>query len=279
MNQLEARRYIAAAKGDALIGAWLSILDQHKLPTQTSISPQDWYEAFEELYLCDAIDPDIFNEVDVEKTFCIENSVARQLLDDAMWNLKFLRQMFPGEAIDNMESYMSKKHDGYLPSPEDMESRALSLSPVQERNELAFPADPMGTPMGLSMPPMPELGMNVLEDSAPPLPAMFREPAPSAPKPSLRGEQSGGRLQLRHKSDEPDTSRPYTEFANFTLLCCGEEIELEDTGGGDWYEGDDQEDHDTIDFELHGYCHRCHARFHFGASMPIPKGSLGSGGY
>ncbi|RKZ06953.1 hypothetical protein DRQ25_12745 [Candidatus Fermentibacteria bacterium] len=273
MTNAEARRYVAAAQGDAVVGAWLSILDQHKLPLPTSVAGQDWYNAFEELYLSDAIDPDVFNGTDVNKTFGPGKAVHPQSLEDAMWNLRYLTKAFPDEAIDNVESFMDRKYGNSLPPPEEFDQPGLALQPARTADRGLSLPDTMGTSRGLAA-PLPDIGNEILGVSAP-APLAFYEPPPSA---ELRPASRPARLALNQPEPNasPGEGKPYTEFANFELTCCGEAVELEDTGGGDWYEGLEDEDHDTVDFELHGFCTRCQARFHFGSSMPIPKGSYGA---
>jgi len=257
MNPVECRRYIACSKGNAVVAAWISILDQHKLPRDTSIPPEEWYQAFEELYTSNAMDPDVFNQCDVKKTFFSGAKVQNKELNEAFWNLTYVRSLNNGEASDNEEFIMEKKYSMVLPDAENMLGEYQPRRALQKSQSPGQLSNPM-EPAGLSMLEFPSLdGMNMVEP--------HRQTA-------LKQERSDIR-SLPCRDPEPESfSRPYTETANFAVTCCGDDVFLEDSGGTDFY---NDEENDVIDFQLHGSCPRCGTSFHMGASMPIPKGSAG----
>ena len=121
MNEERARRYVVSSNGNAFVAAWISILDEHKLPLGTSIPPQDWYNAFEELYLSNAIDEIAFNTCNVKKAFFSGRMLNADELQHAFWNLQYLRSSSSGEAIDNEEPIVSilLAIDGYIGQAED----------------------------------------------------------------------------------------------------------------------------------------------------------------
>lgn len=270
MNKFEARRYVVSSKGNAFVAAWLSVIDQHKLPICTSVSADDWYESFEKMYMHDVVDDDVFNMCDVKRVFFSGNKPDGQAIDSAFWNLKFLRSQHPGEATDNEEYIMNRRLNADLPCPDLSEviERPGSLVPAFERrNDRALDVSrTLSTPTELAMPDLPGLTGSVIER-----PELNESSIGtlSGPSPDVRG--------LSCQRSEPQKfGKPYTEWANFTVTCCDDEITLEDTGDGDWYEGSENEDHDVVELQLHGTCNRCSAVFHMGASLPLPKGTIGA---
>lgn len=273
MNEHRARRYILSSNGNAFVAAWISVLDEHKLPLGTSVPPQEWYEAFEELYLSNAIDEVAFNTCNTKKVFFSGREVNGDELQRAFWNLQYLRSSSPGEAIDN-EDPMSNDH------PEDLFAIPQEEAPRNElelhRGDNRALSVPDHHSFGqLSAPPSSDFGLldGPVIDRSNDLLAPYDNP--NLPSNDIRGLPSAD-LPCR---DDRKKGEPSTEDVNFSLTCCGEEVVLTDTGGGDWYEGEEDDDFDGVDLSMHGTCVRCASTFHLGAGIPMPKGSIGGLGY
>ncbi|KKM89050.1 hypothetical protein LCGC14_1252520 [marine sediment metagenome] len=266
MNQAEARRYVLSAQGNAVVAAWISVLDQYKLPASTSVDPAEWYGSFEELYLSDAVDPDVFNSCDTKRVFFSGNTPNWKVLDKAFWNLRYLRSLHPGEAADNEEYVMNKINDIECPDLGNIiektdSSRALTAAEPRTRGLDLHRG--LSRPTELAMPEMPTMSGDIIE-----------RPEMHELGPHIVSDIRGLKCQ-QSDAENFNFGRPYTEYANFSITCCDGEIVLEDTGGGDFYEAEESEDHDTLDLQLHGQCERCGTTFHMGASMPLPKGTIG----
>jgi len=274
MNSSKARQYIVSAKGNAFVAAWICVLDQYKIQSTSDVPPDEWYQAFEELYLCDAVDPDVFNACNVKQVFYSGEGVRHKDVQEAFWNLKYLRSLHPGEAADCEDTIMNKRYpDAPIPSEDDMFERppqALVQAHTERGIERALGGE-MGRPRALSRPEERSHFLTALDERE--LLAPMIEPVQVmqqlTPSEDVRSLACQGPMPSKFGA-------PYADVANFNLACCGVEVELEESGNSQWWESEGEEDHDKLDLELEGCCERCGTQFCFTAAMPIPQGTVSS---
>ncbi len=69
MDRAQAELYVAAARGNPFLAAWVSVVDAHQMPPITEVAPADWEEAFEDLFCLGFVTDGQFNAVDFKKSF------------------------------------------------------------------------------------------------------------------------------------------------------------------------------------------------------------------
>src|SRR5579862_6688749 len=91
VDRAQAELYVAAARGNPFLAAWVSVLDAHQMPPITEVAPADWEQAFEDLFCLGFVTDGQFNAVDFKKSFRRKPPPARDV-ESALAALSELRQ-------------------------------------------------------------------------------------------------------------------------------------------------------------------------------------------
>lgn len=259
MNEARARRYLAAARDDPLVAAWIRILDEHHLPPRAEVAPHDFADSFADFFALDLVSAAVFNAADFKHRLS-ELTPSAPDLDRALLRLADL------DADDHRKEFlMNDKFDLF-------DKKALALRDAEPRRALsrAEPFAPLSTPRT----PAP---FDLLASPAPP-PASLAPLAPSTRSSELAGVRRAlephARLPCQRVDadvDEASPGDPRTFIRDFDLrvLCCGREVELIYESGEEVGSVENSDDV-TVEFLFYAQCPNCHSDQHLQVTRRLP---------
>lgn len=260
MDLGRAMECIQAARGDAIVAAWISILDEYNLPPHATVAPEDFWGTYEQFYCNDLIDADEFyhNEA-AEKIRSGRRTIRPNKVHDALGRLMRLRSpkgiempTNPDDLFANPNALVSQPatNGGFL------EHRPASGSLFAENNAAPamalFHSDPSA---------------EMLFDTRPPT---FELPVPAQGQISALG------------CTNPTSGQPFDVQLNLQVTCCGRPLSVvkEDAKGlldsAEYIPAEDSHDeHDVAEFVFHGRCEVCQTTVCASAVKPVFRGTMG----
>ncbi len=246
MTRDRAALYLAAARSNPFLAAWVGVLDEHAMHYRTEVAPPDWEAAFEELFNLGFVSEDQFNRVDFKREFRRKPPPARDI-EAALSSLAAMRceqeieendmskfDLFEkGDALTVTQKGNLAKHDGFQPICR-RESAPREIISTPTRNEVLAPLEPT------------------------------RRVLDSATSSSRRALSSGD------GKDFPADPRSYVEEFNLKLYCCGEPVELVYDDGRDATEEFQGTTRMLIEFIFHAVCPHCNGEHYHSIVRPMP---------
>ena len=265
MTEAHARLYLAAARDDPLVAAWIRILDEHRLPARAEVAPSDFQGSFDDLFLLDLIPAQLFNAIDFKHRLA-ELIPSAHDIDRALSRLADLRADHPKEHYV-MDDKFGKFTD----------SKALTLRGAESRRSLlrAEPFSPLTMPDAPA--PFAMLARSERESAA----FDLLEPSPRSGV-LARNDLAATRRALEPRTglpcqrfdadeDEATPGDPRTFVRDFDLqvLCCGKPVVLEYENGEEvgQVEGSDAI---LVEFLFYGECPQCGGRKTINETRPLP---------
>src|SRR6266542_3226680 len=259
MTEARARLYLAAACDDPLVAAWISILDQHRLPPRAEIARFDWQDAFADLFNLGFVPDEFFNAVDFKHDLNALTPSA-YAIDRALGRLVDVR------AQAALETIRMDKFDPFA------DSNALTLRDAEPRRSLTRHEEL--TPLAPRKPP--------LFDMLPAGPRSAPSLAPIAPSPRLNGfapaadgRRPSGRTglpcqEVEDNEDGPGDPRSYIQGFDIHFYCCGNEVPLNYENGEETPEQDTNGERVMVEFVFYGTCPTCESHKHIHEIRPLP---------
>jgi hypothetical protein len=255
MNRCEAEVILVASRDNPFVAALVAVIDEHKVPANCEIAPQDWWDAYQDFYYLGLVNESEFRAVDVTKTFFGKKRPTTIQIQDALCQLKTLRSM-----SDPKEEQMPDNKFALF----ENEERSL----IQPNNAGAVQ---VGTPFGSSMP----RSISPFEEKASIGPVMEQgrieqprfnprggEIQPFAP--TMR-RRTG--IACQHEVDA--TPRP--DGLEIEFKCCGRLLDFIQDDGECLDPEDSPDGQAAIEFIFHSKCENCQTIFHFSAAKPVPN--------
>lgn len=137
MNSGAALRFLVAARDDPKLAAWAAVLHEYKLPIDTDVAPGDHWESFEALFVHDAIEVGLFNDVTYKELVGYRPCPAA--LQETLENLRILPEGAQGDFMTrvNRDNALALRQQDELAIP-DTQYDDLAL-PEPQYNDLALP--------------------------------------------------------------------------------------------------------------------------------------------
>lgn len=147
MNSVDARRFMLAAKDDAILAAWTSVFHEHRMITAFQASPYEAWDAYQDLYNYDLVTAEEFNCASWRSFSSSQPPISE--IQNALDNLEFLcpEQHLKEIAMKNNTNPFATTENSLAtreerkPSPAPLAGRqagALS-NPFAASNEIAAP--------------------------------------------------------------------------------------------------------------------------------------------
>jgi hypothetical protein len=282
MTEARARLYLAAARNDPLVAAWIAILDEHQLPARAEIAPGDWQETFADLFWLDLISPDAFNAVD------FKNRLS-QLIPSSRAVDEALQRLFDLRAENEFLEVLMDKLDPFGPSSPTTDEKSLALRQAEPRQALATraPTPPLASnaPAPFDLFAAPTRAAAPLASSAP-SPLARRAPPASqlAANPlaaTRRALEQPAALPCHRVggTDEglsPPDPRTFIKAYDLRLYCCGQEVEL-DFENGEQIGTSDGGDTVLVEFVFYAQCPHCKSDKHIHETRQLPAEAADQG--
>lgn len=263
MNEARARLYLAAARDDPLVAAWIRILDEHQLPARTEVAPVDWQEAFADLFWLGLVSADVFNAIDFKHRLC-QLIPSTRAIDRALSRLADLR------AEGHHQEYLMDKFDPFG------DPKALALRGAEPHRALTKkdPPSPLSSnaPAPFDMLAAPARATGPLAPSAPSSRSSALDGSSlAATRRALERPADLPCHRVGSAEDEAGPGDPRTYIKDFDVhfYCCGEELELIYENGE---EVGTREDSDAVlvEFCFYAACPHCKSEKHIHETRPLP---------
>jgi hypothetical protein len=246
VERAEAELYVAAARGNPFLAAWVSVLDTFGMPPITEVAPTDWEDAFEDLFHLGFIADEQFNAVDFKKSFRQRPPPARDV-ESALAELAVLRQPYQLEDC-LMARDIFDKPDALAPTTSTRVDLATGgFEPLARRSN--FPAE-------------------IIAPSARAASLAPLEPTRRVPELGAATRAVGAAAEEGHWSIDP---RTYVEELQVEIYCCGQKCDLVFDDGRD-VTVEEGAPENMVELLFHAVCPHCRSQKLLQEIRPMPAG-------
>lgn len=253
MGKMMLERFLVAAEDDPVLASWAKVAHDYKVGSHVDVPPDEHWEAYQELFMEGLVSPELFDSVDVKKTF-FSGKIPPQ--GDVYGVLSRIRLLCP---------------DHYQEEPMNKDKPMMSAF---SQNSIATRRD-TGNSMARATPrrapSRPPGGLTAFKGQS----AIAQgEARPAGLQPFRQPEQP---VRTALECSSPVDAGMYVGGMelNGHMVCHGKPLQSVEEGG-DIISPDEMlgnEDYAIVEYMFHAECQTCDAIYHVTGSKRIPRDS------